>query len=99
MVAGLGSQEILLLVGLALLLFGPQKIPQLAQALGQAQAKYKEGVNEVKNSFTAAPSQNNGMDPALTPEELRLIKVAKSKGIPTEHRSIEAIAQDLLKVE
>ncbi len=89
----IGGQEVILIIGLALLLFGPQKIPQFAQALGQAHAKYKEGLNQVKTSLI---EPQDGLDPALTPEEKEIIRAAKAKGIPTEHRSIEAIAQDLL---
>jgi sec-independent protein translocase protein TatA len=89
-----GVQEIALLVGLALLLFGPQKIPELAQAFGKAHAQYKKGLQDVKTSLTDGGSGDG--DPALTPEEMEIIKAAKAKGIPTEHRSIEAISEDLL---
>ncbi len=90
----LGPQELLVIFGLALLLFGPQKIPQFAQALGQAHAKYRQGLNQVSKSITEGTGSDT--DPALTPEEQEIIRAAKAKGIPTEHRSIEAIAQDLL---
>ena len=90
-----GWQEVALLAGIALLLFGPQKIPELAQALGKAQAQYKRGLNDVKSSFTEGTSTSDS-DPALTPEELSIISAAKAKGIPTQHRSIEAISEDLL---
>ncbi len=92
----LGGQEVLLIIGLALLLFGPQKIPQFAQALGQAHAKYKEGLNQVTSSITQPQLSEGVGDSSLTPEEREIIRAAQAKGIPTEHRSIEAIAQDLL---
>ena len=93
-----GWQEVALLAGIALLLFGPQKIPELAQALGKAQAHYKQGLAEVKSSFTeGAQSANSQL--SRSPEEQSIINAAKAKGIPTEHRSIEAISEDLLNAE
>lgn len=91
-----GWQEVALLAGIAMLLFGPQKIPELAQALGKAHAQYKRGLSDVKSSLTEGGGADSGADPALTPEEMGIIKAAKAKGIPTEHRSIEAISEDLL---
>ena len=43
-----GYQEILLLIGLALLLFGPNKLPELARAMGKATTEYKKGMKEGK---------------------------------------------------
>ncbi len=93
-----GWQEVGLLAIIALILFGPQRIPELAQALGRAQASYKKGLQEVKSSLSEGtlPPGAGGYDPALSPEEIQIIEAAKAKGIPTAHRSIEAISQDLL---
>lgn len=85
-----GGQEILLLIGLALLLFGPTKLPEIARALGKASTEYKRGIKEAKQSIFA--EDNN----PLSSEETELVIAAKKIGIPTENRSIEEIAADLI---
>ena len=39
--------EVLLIFGLALLLFGPKKLPELARGLGKALREFRKSVNEV----------------------------------------------------
>lgn len=42
----LGFGEILVILALALLFFGPSKLPQLGSSLGQAIRGFKKGLNE-----------------------------------------------------
>lgn len=42
----LGWTEILLIAGIALLLFGPSKLPNLGRSLGEAIRGFKKGLNE-----------------------------------------------------
>ena len=86
----LGNPELLLLVAIALVLFGPNKIPQLARALGKASTEYKKGIAEAKKSFSG------DVDTGYSSEELEIISAAKKAGIPTENRTIEEIASDLV---
>jgi len=44
----LGMGEILLVLALALLFFGPSKLPQLGASLGQAIKGFKRGVSEAE---------------------------------------------------
>ncbi len=43
----LGMQELLLIGVIALLLFGPKKLPELGRSLGDAIRGFKKGLNEV----------------------------------------------------
>ncbi len=45
----LGWQEILLIVLIALLLFGAKKIPDLAKTLGKGMREFKKGLSELQN--------------------------------------------------
>ena len=45
---GFGTQEILLILALAVLLFGATKLPQLGSAIGQGIKNFKRGMREVK---------------------------------------------------
>jgi sec-independent protein translocase protein TatA len=42
----LGSQELLVILVIALVLFGGSQLPKLARALGRSVKEFKKGVNE-----------------------------------------------------
>lgn len=44
----LGTTELLLLGGLALLLFGGKKVPEMMRGLGQGVKEFKKGMKDVK---------------------------------------------------
>lgn len=44
---GLGTQEILIILLVVLLLFGGKKIPELMKGMGKGVKNFKEGLNEV----------------------------------------------------
>ncbi len=48
----LGMPEVLLIFFLALLLFGPKKLPELARGLGKALREFRKTVNEVEAEIT-----------------------------------------------
>jgi sec-independent protein translocase protein TatA len=43
----LGMTELLLILGIVLLLFGPSKLPGLGKSLGEAIRGFKKGVSEI----------------------------------------------------
>lgn len=43
----IGTSELLLIAGIALLLFGGKKLPELMRGLGKGVREFKEGLNEV----------------------------------------------------
>lgn len=45
----IGTTELLLMGGLALLLFGGKKLPEVMKGLGQGIKQFKQGMNEVTN--------------------------------------------------
>jgi sec-independent protein translocase protein TatA len=52
---GLGYQELLLILVIVLILFGAQRLPDLARSLGSSIKEFKKGVNELtKDDATAA---------------------------------------------
>jgi len=48
---GIGMTELLLIAGLALIVIGPQKLPQLAKSLGRGLAEFKRATQELKSSI------------------------------------------------
>ncbi len=54
---GVGFQEILLILLIALIFFGPSKLPELAKSLGKGFAEFKKAADEVKRNFQEAVSE------------------------------------------
>jgi sec-independent protein translocase protein TatA len=50
---GLGYQELLLILLIVLILFGAQRLPDLARSLGSSFKEFKKGVSEVKDEGTS----------------------------------------------
>ncbi|HSF01844.1 MAG TPA: twin-arginine translocase TatA/TatE family subunit [Solirubrobacterales bacterium] len=51
---GLGYQELLIILVIVLILFGANRLPELAKSLGSSVKEFKKGVNEVKNEDVTA---------------------------------------------
>jgi sec-independent protein translocase protein TatA len=47
----LGMQEILVIFVLALIVFGPRKLPELGKSLGKSLAEFKKASNELKQTW------------------------------------------------
>ena len=47
----LGFQEILLILIIALVIFGPKKLPELGRSLGKTLSEFRKASNEIKNSI------------------------------------------------
>ena len=64
----IGTTELLLIAGVALLIFGGKKIPELMNGLGKGMKSYKEGLNgtsdveepEKKVDEEAKPEESGG---------------------------------------
>lgn len=50
---GLGYQELLVILVIVLILFGANRLPELAKSLGSSVKEFKKGINEAKPDDTA----------------------------------------------
>ena len=48
---GIGMPEMLLLLAVALIVFGPKKLPELAKSLGRALGEFKRATSDLKESI------------------------------------------------
>lgn len=53
----IGTTELLLIGGMALLLFGGKKLPEMMRGLGQGVKEFKKGMNDVKNAGDEEPQE------------------------------------------
>jgi sec-independent protein translocase protein TatA len=54
---GLGYQELLLILVIVLILFGAQRLPDLAKSLGSSVKEFKKGINEVTKDDATSPAK------------------------------------------
>lgn len=65
--AGIGASGIILLVLIALLLFGPNKLPELGRAVGRTLREFKKGANDLMDDPKDKERTASRVD--VTPEE------------------------------
>ena len=53
----LGSQEIIIIALVILLLFGGKKIPELMRGLGKGVSQFKKGMNDIEKEINAEPEK------------------------------------------
>jgi len=51
MFGSLGLPELLLILAIALLVFGPKKLPEVGRSLGRAMREFKKSTEEIKDKF------------------------------------------------
>ena len=56
---GLGYQELLLILVIVLILFGAQRLPDLAKSLGSSVKEFKKGVTELNKDDSAAAKKDD----------------------------------------
>ena len=53
----IGTQELILILGVALLVFGPQKLPEIGKAVGKGLREFKKATNEFRSSIDVDTKQ------------------------------------------
>ena len=51
---GLGGQELMLILLVVLLFFGPSKLPELARGIGKGMKEFKKAQADLENEFNKA---------------------------------------------
>lgn len=70
----LGATELLFILAIALIFFGPRKLPQLAKSMGKGLAEFRKASDDFKRTWerevaleTATADEQSVMAPASTP--------------------------------
>jgi TatA/E family protein of Tat protein translocase len=62
---GIGMPELLLILGLALIVLGPKKLPELARALGKGLAEFRRATDELKDEFRQMERDTEDTSPSV----------------------------------
>lgn len=65
----IGPVEILIVAMIGLIVFGPQKLPEIARSIGRAANELRRMANEVRTEFESGLSDSQEPDPEQPPEK------------------------------
>jgi TatA/E family protein of Tat protein translocase len=57
----LGMQELIMIGVIALIIFGPRKLPQIARTIGKTMAEFRKATNEFRSTWDKTPSAANSI--------------------------------------
>ena len=95
----IGSSELLVVLVLALFLFGPKKLPELMRSMGKAVGEYQKALRDFERE-----TQTMVRGPEIPPRPLtegkdgptaEITEIARNLGIETEGKSKEDILKEI----
>ena len=98
MVGGLGPLELSILLLLFFVLFGAQRLPELANALGRSKGEFHKGLNEATALGDSARTIADLEAGGRTPDQV-LIDRAKAVGIDSAGMPIEELEKKVAALE
>jgi TatA/E family protein of Tat protein translocase len=88
---GLGVPELVLIFIVALILFGPKRLPEIGRTLGKALGEFKKATDELKNTVEREVRMDElrQISPMVTPIET----VSRTEPAPPPLRPVEPPAE------
>ena len=65
---GVGSTELMVILGIMVLLFGSSKLPKLARSMGKSATEFKKGLRGDEDGGSSPSDDDDEDDSASTPE-------------------------------
>ena len=94
MFGGLGPLEIIVLLVIFFVLFGAERLPKMANALGRSKGEFQKGLNEVTSvpstSNTEADLENDGKTEAVD-----IAQKAEAAGIDPSGKTTEEVKEEI----
>ena len=98
MIGGLGPLEMFVLVGLFFILFGAERLPKMANALGRSKGEFQKGLADTTR--TVDPSKMiEDLDAGGRTAEQRLFERAKAVGIDPAGMEVSEIEKKVEALE
>ncbi len=84
----IGTQEMILILILALFLFGPSKLPELARSLGKAAGEFKRAQKETELDI-------NRLNKMPEDKDIKIQNLAIEMGIDVKDKSSEKLVEEI----
>lgn len=98
MIGGLGPLELTILLGLFFVLFGAQRLPELANALGRSKGEFQKGLTETTSAVKAASTVADLEAGGRTPDQ-QLMERAKAVGLDPVGMSVTELETKVKALE
>ena len=86
----LGMQEIVLILVIILIVFGPKKLPEMAKELGKAYQEFRKASATITDATSSLWKD-------IENEENSVISIAKNLDLDTEEKSVKQLIQEIEK--
>ncbi len=84
----IGTSELILILIVALFLFGPNKLPELARSLGKAAGEFKKAQLETEHEIKQ-------MDKPLNDKDIKIHNLAIEMGIDVQNKTSEQLVEEI----
>jgi sec-independent protein translocase protein TatA len=84
----IGFPELILILVVALLLFGPDKIPEIARSLGKAAGEFKKAQTETEREIRR-------QDEPLNEKDTKIHNLAIEMGLDVKNKNIEQLVEEI----
>lgn len=95
----IGLPELLIILAIALIIFGPNKLPELARAFGKAMREFKKATEEVKESFSEEAKDLEELTSTLNEEKENLLTQISEEISETKQEETTSIIDELPQEE
>ncbi len=85
----IGYPEMILILVIALFLFGPNKLPEMARSLGKAAGEFKRAQIEAEHEM------NKAMNEPLDDKESKIKKLAVEMGLDVNNKTLEQLVEEI----
>lgn len=85
----LGLPEIIIILVVILLIFGPRRLPEMAKGIGQSVREFRKGIRDMKDDFEEAVQEDDKKDKAVKSlEEERAQLKAEKEALEAEKEAL-----------
>ncbi len=84
----IGFPELILILVVALFLFGPDKIPEIARSLGKAAGEFKKAQTETEREIKR-------QDEPLNEKDTKIHNLAIEMGVDVKNKTIEQLVEEI----
>lgn len=69
MLGSVGMPELIVIFVIALMIFGPRKLPELGRAVGQTMNEFRKGMNNIRDTVEEEARKEQQQKPAQNPAD------------------------------